>query len=78
MDQRPATNATMKLTAQGSSPIALRLSTASRASTRAAPAITGMAMRKLNSAAAAGVRPLHSAAATVAPDREIAGRMATA
>src|SRR5256886_14769370 len=35
-----------------------------------APAITGIASRKLNSAAAAGPRPPHRAAHTVDPERE--------
>src|SRR5436309_14682203 len=78
MDQRPLTNASTKLTAHGNAPTAATLSTTWRPSSSAAPAITGTAMRKLNSAAAVGVRPLHRAAATVAPDREIAGRQANA
>src|SRR6185503_4632139 len=78
MDQMPAANAATKLTAQGTAPICATLSTAFRPSRIPAPAMTGIDIRKLNSAAAAGVRPARSAAATVAPEREIAGRIANA
>src|SRR2546426_9185579 len=70
IDQTPDAKATTQLTAQGTAPTAASLRTASRPSSRAAPAITGTAMRKQNSAALAGARPLHSAAAMVAPRSE--------
>src|ERR1051325_8664819 len=70
MDQIPLANASTKLTARGSAPTAATLTTMWRPSTSAAPAITGTARRKLNSAAAAGPRPPHNAAHTVEPERE--------
>src|SRR5947207_12407290 len=78
IDQTPDAKATTQLTAQGTAPTAASLRMASRPSSRAAPAITGTAMRKQNSAALAGAKPLHSAAAMVAPEREMAGRIANA
>src|SRR2546428_13121336 len=70
MDQIPLANASAKLTARGTAPTAATLTTMWRPSTNAAPAITGIARRKLNSAAAAGPRPPHRAAHTVDPERE--------
>src|SRR2546427_1352608 len=78
IDQTPDAKATTQLTAQGTAPTAASLRTASRPSSRAAPAITGTARRKENSAALAGARPPHSAAAMVEPEREMAGRIANA
>src|SRR6267378_1393808 len=62
MDQMPLANASTKLTASGSAPTAATFTAMCRASRIAAPAITGIASRKLNSAAAAGPRPPHRAA----------------
>src|SRR4029077_12978398 len=71
MLQMPETNATAKESANGPAPTAAMFTLACRPSRRAAPAITGLARRKLNSAAAVGSRPDHSAAVTVDPEREI-------
>src|SRR5690242_2505945 len=66
----PLAKATAKLTANGTAPTAATFTAMWRPSTRAAPAITGIASRKLNSAAAVGPRPDHNAAHTVEPERD--------
>src|SRR5690348_4755643 len=66
----PLAKATTKLTANGTAPTAATFTAMWRPSTRAAPAITGIASRKLNSAAAVGPRPDHNAAHTVEPERD--------
>ena len=67
------TNAAIMPGAKGSTPTGT-----CRSSMAPVPAMTTIDIRKENSAAAAGVTPVHSAAAMVAPERETAGMIATA
>src|SRR5881394_365805 len=74
----PERNATMQPTISGTTPIWAMSTDAWRASSKPAPAISGIAIRKLKSAAGTAPRPTHSPDAIVVPERDTPGNGANA
>src|SRR5436190_1617136 len=74
----PERNATMQPTISGTTPIWAMSTDAWRASSKPAPAISGIAIRKLKSAAGTAPRPTHSPDAIVLPERDTPGNGANA
>ncbi len=78
MANTPEAKATRHPTRSGTAPICAMSTDAWRASTSPAPAISGIAMRKLKSAAETAPSPTHKPDAMVVPERETPGSGANA